>query len=194
MENEKILKAPIEISARHIHLNQKDFIKLFGKEAALKPVSALSQKGQFASDSFVVLFSKDHKKQINLRVLGPLRNISQIELSLSDAYMLGYKIPIKLSGDVKDVPKIKISTSLGETSVAAIIPQRHLHVPKDIATKYGLKNNQLVACETIGQRKLIFKNIIVRIDDWATLALHLDTDEGNAAGIAQKQVGQILKS
>ena len=194
MEKEKLLKAPIEISARHVHLNQKDFIKLFGKEAVLKSVSALSQKGQFASDSFVVLFSKDCRKQIRLRVLGPLRDTSQIELSLSDAYMLGYKIPIKLSGDLKNAPKIKISTSLGETSVAAIIPQRHLHVPKDIATKYGLKNNQQVACEITGQRKLIFKNIVVRIYDWSTLNLHLDTDEGNAAGITGKQIGQILKS
>jgi len=139
MEKEKLFKAPIEISARHIHLNKRDFIKLFGKKAALKQVSKLSQKGQFASDSFVTLFSKDHQKQINLRVLGPLRATSQIELSLSDAYRLGYKIPIKLSGDLKDIPKIKISTSLGETSVAAIIPQRHLHLPKDIAKKYGLK-------------------------------------------------------
>lgn len=194
MENKILFKAPIEISARHIHLNQKDFIKLFGKEAVLKPVAALSQKGQFASDSFVTLLSKDKTKQIKLRVLGPFRAFSQIELSSSDAYMLGYKIPIRLSGNIDDAPKIKVATPLGAISVAAIVPQRHLHIPKSLAQKYGLKDSQPVACEIKGCRKLIFKNIIVRIDDEAVLALHLDTDEGNAAGVIEKARGQILKS
>lgn len=194
MEKKKLLKVPIEISARHVHLSRRDFAKLFGEKAKLKSVFPLSQVGQFASSSFVTLFSNDKKKQINLRVLGPFRNYSQIELSLSDAYTLGYKIPLKLSGDIKGVPKVMVKTDLGIVSVAAIVPIRHLHMPKDIAKKYSFKNNQKVWCKIEGERGLVFKNIIVRIDDLATLALHLDTDEGNAGKLSQKEIGQILKS
>ncbi|MCX6737467.1 MAG: PduL/EutD family phosphate acyltransferase [Candidatus Parcubacteria bacterium] len=193
MKITKTLKVPIEVSARHIHLNRRDFIKLFGQVAKLKPVFPLSQKGQFASASFVTLFSKDKKRQINLRVLGPLRDNSQIELSLSDTYNLGYNVPLRLSGDIKNVPKIKVNTSRGAVFVVAIISKRHLHMPKDIAKKYGFKNNQKVSCEIEGKRGLILKNIVVRIDDLATLALHLDIDEGNACGIQKFGKGEMLK-
>jgi putative phosphotransacetylase len=194
MTKEILLKAPVEISARHIHLNHQDFITLFGKNAELKQVSALSQPGQFTSDSFVTLVSKDNKKEIRLRVMGPLRTYSQIELSLSDAYNLGYKVPIKLSSDIKQVPKLNIKTNLGSTMIPAIVPERHLHITTELAKKYNLKNNQKVSCEIKGERGLVFDNIVVRVDKLAALTVHLDTDEGNAGGLSQKAIGQILKS
>lgn len=194
MKKEILLKAPIELSARHLHLNHKDFIKLFGEKAELKQISALSQPEQFTSNSFVTLASKNKKKEIRLRVIGPLRIYSQIELSLSDTYNLGYKIPIKLSSDIRKVPKLKIKTNLGSTMVAAIVPKRHLHITIGLAKKYNLKNNQKVSCEIKGKRGLIFDNIVVRVDKLAALAVHLDTDEGNAGGLSQKSIGQILKS
>lgn len=193
MKKEILLKVPIEISARHVHLNHKDFITLFGKNAELRQVSALSQPGQFTSDSFVTLASKDNKKEIRLRVLGPWRVYSQIELSLSDAYNLGYKIPIKISSDIKRVSKLKIKTNLGSTMIAAIVPKRHLHINIELAKKYHLKNNQKVSCEIGGERGLVFDNIVVRVSKSAALTVHLDTDEGNAGGLSQKSIGQILK-
>ncbi len=193
MENEKILTVPIEISARHIHLSKNDFIKLFGNDKILKPVFPLSQKGQFASAFFVTLFSKDKKRQINLRVLGPLRDNSQIELSLSDAYNLGYNVPLRISGDLKSVPKLKVQTVSGEVLVSAIVPLRHLHLTIILAKKYKLKNGQIIACKILGERAVILDKIVVRADESATLALHLDTDEGNACGIQKFGKGEMLK-
>jgi len=193
MKNITKFKVPVEISARHIHLSGGDFIKLFGKNKSLKAAFPLSQKGQFASTYYVKVLSKDGIKSLNLRILGPIRKESQIELSLSDAYNLGYAVPLRISGDLKSVPKLKVRTGLGEVSIPAIVPLRHLHVPKDIAKKYKLTNREEVICKISSDRQAVLEKIVVRIDEMSTLALHLDTDEGNACGIQKIGKGEILK-
>jgi putative phosphotransacetylase len=193
MDKIKTFKVPIEISARHIHLSKGDFVKLFSKNSDLKKAFPLSQKEQFASNSYAKIFSKDKKTFLNLRILGPLRKDSQIELSLSDAYNLGYKIPLRISGNLKNTPKIKVQTNFGKALVPAIIPLRHLHLSLILAKKYGLKNNQEVSCRISGNRQVILNKIIIRTDKLSSPALHLDTDEGNACGIQKLGKGEILK-
>jgi len=193
MKNIIKFQVPIEVSARHIHLSEGDFIKLFGKNKSLKAAFSLSQKGQFASTSYVKVLSKDGTKNIVLRVLGPFRKVSQIELSLSDAYNLGYTVPLRISGDLKQAPKLKVKSNLNNILVPAIVPLRHLHVPKDISKKYKLIDGEEVLCKVNSDRQAVLEKIVVRVDEMATLALHLDTDEGNACGIQKIGKGEILK-
>lgn len=187
------MKIPIEISARHVHLSEKDFKKLFGKSADLKIIKNLSQKGEFASDKFVEIVNG--KQKLKARILGPLRKNSQIEISLSDAYNLKLNpLPkIRLSGDLKGTTEVFIQNKKGKIKIPCIIAQRHLHCSESEAKKFKLKNNQNIKIKIFGKRGLIFENVVVRVGKNFNLSVHLDTDEGNAAGIFGKTYGEIVK-
>ncbi|MGY4884498.1 MAG: phosphate propanoyltransferase [Nanobdellota archaeon] len=189
----KNISVPVEISARHIHLCEEDFEKLFGKGKKLIPIKKLSQPGEFASKDKIDIING--KSKIAARVLGPLRNHSQAEISLTDAYQLNLNpIPkIRVSGDIHGTTQVLVKGPKGQTKIPAIIAQRHLHCSEEQAKKLKLKENQIVSLKIPGQRKTIFQNIIVRISKKYDLALHLDTDEANAAGISEKIFGEILK-
>ena len=190
-------KIPIEISARHIHLSRKDLEKLYGKDYKLKPVHFLSQKGEFASEEVVELINERSKEKLNARILGPVRNESQAEISITDAYNLKLKqMPsLRVSGDLNGTSSIIIKGPKGKIKAKVIIAERHLHCNEEEAKRLGLKNNQIVKIKIIGKRGLIFDNVIVRIGKNYKLALHLDTDEGNAAGILnlKKNYGELIK-
>jgi putative phosphotransacetylase len=185
------MKIPVETSARHVHLSKKDFIKLFGNCSKLHCIKKLSQPGEFAAKQEVELING--KEKLKARVLGPLRKYSQVEISLTDSIELGIKVPIKLSGNLKGVPKIKVRGKKGVAKIPVIIAKRHLHCSKQQAKKLKLKNNQKVSVKVKGDREIIFDNINVRISEDYKLALHIDTDEANAAGIGKKGWGELVR-
>jgi propanediol utilization protein len=188
------MKIPIEISARHIHLSEKDFEKLFGKNEKLIPLKKLSQPGEFASDKTIELVNKD-KKVAKVRVLGPFRKSSQAEISLTDAYSLKlFPLPkIKVSGDLTDTTKITVKGKKSSIKIPCIIAKRHLHASEEDAKKLKLKDNQQVSIKVKGARSVVFNEVVVRISKKYKLALHLDTDEGNSAGIFGKTFGELVK-
>jgi putative phosphotransacetylase len=187
------MKIPIEISARHVHLSQKDLEKLFGRNYKLHPIKKLSQIGEFATKEEVEIING--KEKLKMRILGPVRKQTQIELSLTGAIKLKLKKtpPIKLSGDLKNATKVKIKGPKGTTIANAIVAHRHLHCSPDDAKKLKIKNNQKIKIKTKEKRSLIFDNVIVRVNEKFRLALHLDTDEANAAGIKNKAFGEIVE-
>lgn len=189
----KIKKIPVEISARHLHVSKKDFEKLFGKEEKLNPIKNLSQPGEFASDKFVTLMNKNNKIE-NVRILGPFRKKSQVEISMTDAYNLKLNpIPkIKISGDLFNPSKVLVKGK-NSSLLPCIIAKRHLHLSKEQAKKMNIKNNQKLKIQINGQRKVIFEEVIARVSESYNNSLHLDTDEANAAGINKKTFGKIIR-
>lgn len=188
--NKKIL---VEISARHIHLSQKDFETLYGKGKILTPIKKLSQPGEFASKEIIEL--ANGKEKLNARILGPLRKESQVEISLTDAYKLKL-IPLpkmRVSGDLSNTTRIIVKGPKGSVKAPVILAQRHLHCSEKQAKKLKLKNNQKISVKVGKERMITFHNIVVRISNKYDLSLHLDTDEGNAAGINGKTYGNIIK-
>lgn len=188
-----VIKIPIEISARHIHLCQKDLEKLFGRGYQLKKLRNLTQPGQFAAKETVNI--KKGKKGIeNVRIVGPLRSKTQVELSLTDAIFLRIKIPIRKSGNLKGSPGILIVGPKGKLRLkeGVICPWRHIHLSKKDAEKLNLKEGDLVQFQVKGKRGLIFNNVMIRVSEDFRTCLHLDTDEGNACGISEKSQGTLI--
>lgn len=187
-------KVPIEVSARHIHVTEDDFKKIFGNEK-LNPIKKLSQEKEFASDKEVELINKD--KKLKARILGPFRKETQVEISLTDAYSLKMdKMPsIKVSGDLNNASEIIVRGPKGKINAKVIIAKRHLHLSEIEAKKLKLKNNQKIKIRINGERKIIFEEIVVRAKENYRLSLHLDTDEANAAGVSnlKKSFGEIVR-
>ncbi|MFA6098595.1 MAG: phosphate propanoyltransferase [Patescibacteria group bacterium] len=190
------IKIPIEISARHIHLGNNDLEKLFGKGYALQPLKKISQPGQYAAkEALKVVGPKNLFKEV--RIVGPNREKTQFELSVTDCYYLGIKPMLALSGEnggVNDSVTLVGPAGSVELKTGVIVAKRHLHITPSLAKDWGLKHLQEVAVRIEGERKLVFNKVIVRsragVDD---LALHLDTDEANAAGIKPGDQGILLK-
>lgn len=183
----------IEISARHVHLTQQDLEKLFGEGYKLTEEKPLSQPGQFASTSMVTLVGT--KRQLeNVRVLGPCRNATQIEISKTDSYFLGTPAPIRLSGKIIGSGAIKLVGPAGELELkeGVIVAKRHIHLNPTQAQKFGVTQGQNVKVEIDGQRAMILDQVEVRINEEFDAAMHLDTDEANAAGIEREGEGVII--
>ncbi len=178
-----------EVSARHIHLSQVDFEKLFGKGKLMIPDRAISQPGQFAARQMVTV--QGPKKEFTLRIVGPVRAKSQLELAITDCISLGIKPKIQLSGQVKKTSTIKIIGPKSSIKVPVIVAWRHLHISVAQAKAWGLKSGQKISAIVTGDRALEFKNIIVRIGPYNT-RLHLDTDEANSAGITNGAKVKLL--
>lgn len=194
MVKKNIVKIPVEISARHIHLCQKDLEKLFGKNYKLKFLKKLSQADDFAAQETVTIIGPKGKID-NVRVVGPLRDQSQIEVSRTDGYKLGDIPPLRVSGDVVGSSPITLIGPKGKVDLkeGLICAKRHLHISPEEAEKLGLKNRQLVSVKIFGTRSLIFHDVIVRVKEGFKLALHLDTDEANAAWLEQGDEGELIK-
>jgi putative phosphotransacetylase len=190
----KEIKIPIEVSARHCHLAQKDLDKLFGLGYELKKVKQLSQPSDFACEESVeVEFGK--KKFEKVRIVGPARAQSQIEVSLTDAIGSGIVPVIKISGDLKHTTGVTIRGPKGEVNLdeGLIIAQRHIHCSPKEAEEFGLINGEIVSVKTESLRPVIFEDVAVRVKDGYKLCMHIDTDEGNAAGINKIGEGIIRK-
>jgi len=181
----------IEVSARHIHLSKEDYSLLFGAETAFNNIHELSQKNQFATDKVVRIIGPNN--DLPARFLSPFRDRTQVELSLTDCFDIGISAPYKISVD-DDATEIKISGSEGEiTRRAAIITKRHLHIDQQSATAFGIKDGSNIALDIKTDRgKLSYDDIEVKVRSDFQLRVHLDTDEGNAAGIKQKTIGELI--
>jgi putative phosphotransacetylase len=180
----------IEVSARHIHLSRDDYNFLFGSDKKFKIIKNLSQKGEFASDKKVQIIGPDGA--LEARFLGPFRDRTQLELSMTDCFEIGISAPCEV--EVSDnSAEVKIIGESGEIiKKCAIVAKRHLHCNQSEAKKYQLNSDQeLVVAIKTSRGEVKFWNIIVRIADHYRLRVHLDTDEGNAAGI-DKEIEGIL--
>ncbi len=175
------ISIPVEISARHVHLSEQDARALYG--TPLTPTRELSQPGQFLAGERVRLIGLKGVLD-NVAVLGPSRDRSQVEISLTDARMLGLKVPIRQSGDIQGTPGILLSSSKAiialETGV--IVAGRHIHMSPADARRLQVTDRQMVAVQMQGQRPTVFRDVLVRVDPSFRLALHIDADEANGCG------------
>ena len=188
LENPKI---PVGVSNRHVHLNQADLEKLFGKGYVLTRDKALSQPGQFAAVERVnVRGPKGEFK--NVRILGPLRRESQVEVSLTDSFKLGVKAPIRESGNLESTPGIDLVGPKGsiQLSKGTIVALRHIHMTPEKALVMGLKDKDMVEVEVFGERHCFLSNVLVRVSENFSLEMHVDFDEAN--GCALKNNGYVF--
>ncbi len=184
----------VEISARHVHVSEKDLETLFGKGYKLTPKKDLSQPGQFACEERVTVVGPK-KELAGVSILGPCRNATQVELSLTDARSIGVKAPIRESGDIADTGACKLVGPCGEVELSegVISAKRHIHMTTADAEKYGIVDKQIVSVKIPTEgRALIFDDVVARVSDSYALAMHLDTDEANAAAIPGSCTGIIL--
>lgn len=193
----KNISIPVEVSARHIHLSQKDLETLFGAGYELKKIKELGQPSDFACEETITIKNPANYNVLeNIRIVGPVRNQTQVEISKTDAIKLNVNPPIRLSGDLKNSVGIILAGPAGEIELkeGLIIAQRHIHCATEEAKKLGLKDRGRVSIQIKGERPVIFENVIVRVKDNYKLCLHLDTDEANAAGINKNQIGILVKN
>jgi putative phosphotransacetylase len=188
------MKIPVEVSARHIHLSKKDLETLFGEGYQLNKIKQLSQPEEFVCEETVKI-EFGSKAFERVRIVGPLRGETQVEVSLTDVVGSEVNPPIKLSGDLEDsFPVILVGPNGSvELQKGLIIAKRHIHCATIEAEKLGLKNNEVVSVKIDGERGLVFDNVIVRVNDNYKLSMHIDTDEGNSAGINKIGEGLIKK-
>ena len=185
---------PIEVSARHIHLSQKDLEALFGDGYQLKKMKDLTQPGDFAAEE-VLTISNGNKEIPDIRIVGPARKETQIELSMTDAFYLELKPEVRISGSIDGTQGIDIIGPKGGIKIqkGVIVAKRHIHCNFEEAEGLGFKNKDIVSVKVDGKRGLIFDNVEIRVDKKYKLVMHLDTDEGNASGINKKSKGLLTK-
>lgn len=184
---------PVGISNKHLHLCKEDLETLFGLGAKLHSIKELKQPGQYAADEKVDLVGPKGTLK-GVRILGPVREETQVELALTDARILGVAVPVKESGKLDNTPGIKLVGPAGEVEIAkgAIAALRHIHLSSAQATEAGLVDKQIVSVNVPGERGLIFDNVLVRAGDAYEKEMHLDTDEANAAGLSNGAEVEIL--
>ncbi len=186
-------KIIVETSARHVHLTEADLDVLLGVGNKLTVRNMLSQPGQFASSERVSLVGP--KKSIDkVLILGPTRGKTQVEISLTDARTLGITAPIRESGDVAGSAGIKIVGPAGELDITegVIVAKRHLHLDTKTAEEMGLKDKQVVSIKIDSERSVTFGDVVVRVNDNFAPAVHLDTDEANAAACAGEVYCEVI--
>jgi putative phosphotransacetylase len=187
-------KLPIALSNRHIHLSQKDLNTLFGEGYQLTRTKDLSQPGQYACEEKVdIIGPKGPLKGV--RVLGPIRSRTQIEISISDAFKLGVTPVVRNSGDVEGTPGAKIVGPKGEIEMedGVIVAARHIHMHTSDGEKFGVKDGDIVKVRTEGMRAVVFENVLVRVKDNFALEMHVDIEEGNAAGVKNGELVELIK-
>ena len=188
------MKFIVETSARHVHVTQEDLETLFGRGHELTKKKDLSQPGQFACEEKVTIVGS--KKEMKASILGPVRPETQVELSLTDARSIGVDAPIRESGDVAGSGACKLVGPAGEVELkeGVIAAKRHIHATPEDAEKLGVKDKDVVSVkiDTEG-RSLVFGDVVVRVSPKYALAMHIDTDESNAAACGREVFGEIVK-
>ena len=184
----------VETSARHIHVTAETLVTLFGADAVLHNKKDLSQPGQFACEEKVKLVGP--KGELMVTILGPTRPADQVELSFTDARTLGLKaVPVRESGDVAGAPGLKLVGPCGEVVIDAgvMVAKRHIHMTPEDAAELGVEDKEIVKVKIETARPLIFDDVVVRVSPKFALAMHIDTDECNAAGAFGQVYGEIVK-
>lgn len=185
---------PVEVSARHVHLTKDAVETLFGKGTVLTKKRELSQPGQFLSEQRVKLVTAKGEFA-NVAVLGPERGAVQVELSMTDCRTLGLDAPVNLSGDLKDACSLFIVSESGAFSAenSVIVAQNHIHMTHADAEKFNVSDSQSVCVHVDTVRPVTFENVIVRVSNEFSLAMHIDFDEANACCLGKNAVGRIVR-
>ena len=185
-------KILVETSARHVHVTAEQIETLFGKGYTLTNKKDLSQPGQFACEEKVEVVGP--KGSLKMSILGPARKAAQVEVSFSDARALGLKPPVRESGDIAGSPACKLVGPAGEVEISegVIVAQRHIHVTPEEAAAFGVSDKQIVKVKIDGDRALIFDQVVVRVRSDFAAAMHIDTDESNAAMAAGTVYGELI--
>lgn len=192
-ERIKTGKVPVGVSNRHIHVTQSDLETLFGKGYSLKDMKSLSQPGQYAAEECVIIAGPKGSIE-KVRILGPVRPETQIEISMTDSYKLGVKGVVKNSGDISGTPGCVVIGPKGTVILdkGVIVAARHVHMSTSEASQMGLKDLDLVSLKTSGSRSVTFNNVLVRVSDKFALDFHIDTDEANGAGLRNGDMVEIV--
>ena len=188
-------KVMVEVSARHIHLSQEHLEILFGKGYELTPKKDLSQPGQFACEERVKVVGAK-KELAGVSILGPVRPNTQVEISLTDARALGISVPVRESGDIAGSAGVKLVGPAGEVEITegAIAAKRHIHLDPETAKQLDVSDKQIVSAKVCtGERSLTFDEVVVRVSEKFAPAIHIDTDEANAACAFGACYGEIVK-
>ena len=191
-ENEDAL-IPVGISNRHIHLSQEDFETLFGAGATMTHFKDLSQPGQFACKEVMTIVGPGGAIE-RVRLLGPARKQTQVEVSVADCFKLGIKASLRDSGDLAGSAPITIVGPKGSVNIpeGCIIALKHIHMHTDDAARLGLKDRDHVNVQTCGERNLMFQEVLIRVSDKFKLEMHVDMDEANAASLSNGDKVRIV--
>lgn len=195
----KAAKAPnallVNISARHCHLTQQAVEALFGPGHQLTPMKGLYQEGQYAARESITLIGPRSRVISNLRILGPCRNLNQVELAFTDAISLGFDIPTRMSGDIAGTPGCMLMGPNGyfKLEEGVIRAQPHVHMNPDDAAFYGVKHLDAMKLKVHGDLGMTFDKLIVRVDPSFKLEVHIDTDEGNACGLKPDTFCELIQ-
>lgn len=187
-------KIPVGVSNRHVHVSQKDLETLFGKGCQLTKKSDLKQPGQYACNETVTIRGPKGEFE-GVRILGPVRKQSQIEISKTDSFRLGVRPAIRESGDLEGTPGLEMIGPNGRVSLhqGAIIALRHIHMQPEQAAALGIKDKDLVEVETFGERHGVFGDVLIRVSEDYHLEMHVDLDEANACALNNNDYVMIKK-
>lgn len=190
-EMEKLI--PVGVSARHIHLSQEHVEVLFGKGYQLTEFKPLSQPGQYAANETVAVVGPKGSFP-KVRILGPARKATQLEVSRTDSFALGVKAPVRESGDIAESAGITIQGPAGEVTIqeGVIVAARHIHFHTSDAEKWGISDKQKLRVRVGGDRGVVFEHVIARVSDDFALDMHIDTDEANAAAVNNGDTAEII--
>ena len=187
-------RVPLGVSNKHLHLTQEHVEILFGEGHQLTNLKDVKQPGQFACEECVRIIGPKGEFP-KVRVLGPARNETQIELSMTDARTLGVNVPIRESGKLEGTPGLILEGPCGRVELdhGTIAALRHIHMTPDIAEQLGLKDGDCVGVESSGLRPTLFRDVLVRVSPKYAYEMHIDTDEANAAGLKNNDILKIVK-
>lgn len=186
---------PIGVSNRHIHLTKEDLYTLFGEGYELTPLKDLSQPGQYACKELLTIVGPSLRPIENVRVLGPLRSKSQVEISMTDSYLLKVKPPVRESGNHEGSAGITIVGPKGVVTLkqGCIIANRHIHMSPEDGKRFGVKDGDTVTVDVFGARRTRWYDVQIRISPDFRLEMHVDTDDANAAGVGNGAKVKIVK-
>lgn len=190
----KRTRLTVGVSARHVHLSPTDLATLFGAGNELTVKNTISQPGQFAANESVEVVGP--RNTFTMRIIGPCRGASQVEVSLTDARALGLAdVPVRLSGDIAGTPGIILRGPKGQVTLeqGVIVAARHVHMTPEDAADFGVQDRQMVRVRLGQERSVVLENVMVRVSTTAGLELHIDTDEANAAGVRHGDTCEILQ-
>jgi putative phosphotransacetylase len=186
-------KVPVGLSNRHLHVSQEHLDILFGSGYQLTEYKVLTQPGQYACEEKVDIVGP--KRTIKgVRILGPVRKETQVELSVADGYTLGLKPPVRDSADLEGSPGVKLVGPKGEVELeqGVIVAARHIHMHPDDAKAFGVEDFQRVKVRVEGFRGLVFENVLIRVSPSYALDMHIDVEEGNAAGLKNGAMVEVI--
>jgi propanediol utilization protein len=188
-------KLVVNVSARHCHVTQEDLERLYGTGHQLTPAKWLYQDGFFAAEETVTIIGPRHRMIANLRILGPCRDHSQVELAFTDAISLGLNLPVRKSGDHRDSPGCYLLGPRGmiELEKGVIRHERHAHMGPTDAAYYGVKDGERIHLRIKSSCSAVLEDLLVRVSPAAKLEVHIDTDEGNAVDLAHASHVELFR-